>query len=94
VGTPSRNFFPPLLSPPDEGFDEQLPFEDREPGDEEAILPDDLASSPISAGRGLVVPFATGLVLAVWALHLRFLARVGQPQFVEVFDDEPDIHIY
>jgi hypothetical protein len=95
VGTPSRNFFPPLLAPPevDTGFDEDLPFEDREAGDEEAVLPDDeLASGPLSErlpGRGLVVPVATGLVLAVWALHLRFLARASRPEYVD--DDRVEI---
>jgi hypothetical protein len=88
VGTPSRNFFPPLLAPPaDTGFSEELPFGDREPGEQDAALPDDeLASGPLSErlpGRGLVVPVATGLVLAVWALHLRFLARAAQPEYVD-----------
>jgi len=92
VGTPSRNFFPPLLAPPDEGFEDRLPYEDREPGEEEAVLPDDLASGPFdqAPGRGLVIPLAVGLVLAVWALHLRFLARVAQPAYAEVaVDDDP-----
>ncbi len=87
VGTPSRNFFPPLLSPPrDEGFDEELPFDDAEPGGEDAVLPDDLASGPYDGGpgRGLMIPFATGMVLAVWAFHLRFLAGAAAPQYVEV----------
>jgi hypothetical protein len=85
VGTPSRNFFPPLLAPPDidTGFDPTLPFEEQEPGDANAVLPDDeLASDDLGErlpGRGLVVPVATGLVLAVWGLHLRFLARASRP---------------
>jgi hypothetical protein len=87
VGTPSRNFFPPLLAPPveDTGFDAELPFEDREPGEEEAIVDDELAGdlSERLPGRGLVVPLATGLVLAVWGLHLRFLARAGRPVYVD-----------
>jgi hypothetical protein len=83
VGTPSRNFFPPLLAPPeDAGFDTELPFEDREPGDEEAILPDDLTVDERLPGRGLAVPVATALVLAVWGLHLRFLARASRPEHV------------
>lgn len=96
VGTPSRNFFPPLLSPPspeDTGFSEELPFEEREPGEEDAVLPDDaLASGPLDAapGRGLVIPLATGLVLAVWALHLRFLARAARPEYLEE-SDLPDL---
>ena len=95
VGTPSRNFFPPLLAPPviDTGFDPELPFEEREPGEESPVLPDELASDDVGErlpGRGLVVPVATGLVLAVWALHLRFLARASQPGYgaerVEILD--------
>jgi hypothetical protein len=41
-------------------------------------------------GRGLVVPMATGLVLAVWALHLRFLARAAKPEYL---DDDDRIEI-
>jgi hypothetical protein len=97
VGTPSRNFFPPLLAPPDEGYEDRLPYEDREPGEDEATLPDDLASGPLdrAPGRGLIIPLATGLVLAVWALHLRFLARVAQPAYVDVdIEDDPDLIVY
>jgi len=89
TGSPSRSFFPPLLSRPDAedtGFDEELPFEDREPGSAEAILPQDqLGAGPLDAspGRGLVVPAATGLVLAVWALHLRFLVRAAKPEYLD-----------
>ncbi len=88
TGTPSGSFFPPLLSPPtpeEPGFSEELPFEDEEePGEAEAVLPDeDQASGPFEAapGRGLMVPAATGLVLAVWAMHLRFLARAAKPSY-------------
>jgi hypothetical protein len=98
VGTPSRNFFPPLLAPPDEGFEDRLPYEDREPGEEAAVLPDDLTSGPFerAPGRGLVIPLAIGLVLAVWALHLRFLARMAQPAYAEVVvdDDPPELVVY
>jgi len=90
VGTPSRNFFPPLLAPPvaeDTGFSEELPFEEREPGEQDAVLPDELASGPeVAPGRGLVIPAATGLVLAVWALHLRFLARAAKPEYLDERD--------
>jgi hypothetical protein len=88
VGTPSRSFFPPLLSPPDT-FEEELPFE--EPGEEAAVLPDDLSSPFAEPGRGLVIPAAVGLVLAVWAFHLRYLARMAKPQYVEAGDDLPEI---
>jgi hypothetical protein len=85
VGTPSRNFFPPLLAPPaiDTGFNEELPFDEAEPGEE--ALADSLADdsgSPLP-GRGLAVPVAIGLVLAAWALHLRFLARASRPVYAD-----------
>ncbi len=96
VGTPSRSFFPPLLSPPvDAGFEEELPFDDRELGTEEGALADE-ASEPFETapGRGLAIPIATGLVLAVWALHLRYLARAGRPQYMAADDDLAEIIIY
>ncbi len=84
------SFLPPLLRPSasiappttiDDGFEEALPYdEDVEPGEQEPVLPDDeLASvfSDDSAGRGMAIPVATALVLAVWAFHLRFLARAA-----------------
>lgn len=86
VGTPSRSFFPPLLAPPvDAGFEDELPF-DAEPGEEDPVLPDELATETVREelpGRGLAIPMATGLVLAVWALHLRFLARASRPQYLD-----------
>ena len=94
VGSPSRSFFPPLLSPPvDAGYDEDLPYGEggREPGAAEAELPNDLAAGLADAapGRGLAIPMATGLLLAVWAFHLRFLARAGRPQVDG--DDAPEL---
>lgn len=86
----SGTFLPPLLrpatqtlSPPttaDTGFTESLPYEK---GSKDAVLPggDSLASVDTQgqAGRGLVIPVATALVLAVWAIHLRMLARAARP---------------
>lgn len=95
VGTPSRNFFPPLLAPPAEPdtFEGLLPYEEREPGAEEAELPADLAALPVeeTIGRGLLIPFAAGLLMAVWALHLRYLARVARPEYT---DGDVDIVVY
>jgi hypothetical protein len=84
VGTPSRNFFPALLAPPvSDTYDTELPFDDPEPGEDDPVLPSGLAvddAEPLP-GKGLAVPLATGLVLAVWALHLRFLARAARPTY-------------
>ena len=82
VGTPSRNFFPALLAPPvDTGFSEELPYDLGDEDDE--LAGEELGSDPVESlpGRGLVFPIATGLVLAVWALHLRFLARAARPEY-------------
>ena len=87
----SGAFLPPLLrpsvsvSPPtteDGGFSEELPYGSSEPGGDEPVLPDDELASAFSdgaAGRGMAIPVATALVLAVWAFHLRFLARASRP---------------
>jgi hypothetical protein len=84
----SGSFFPPLLQPKvdvgattsttDAGFGEELPYDpatDGAPdGDELALLEEEGTT-----GRGMVIPVATALVLAVWALHLRMLARAARP---------------
>lgn len=90
--TPPRIFFgsflPPLLRPTittpttsDTGFNEVLPY-----GKRPTSSPDDLPGeglSSISSGatprRGMVIPVATALVLASWAVHLRMLARAARP---------------
>lgn len=97
IGTASGSFFPPLLAPPaDAGFDAELPFDEREPGDAEAARPDDLASdaTDTAAGRRLMISIAAGLVLAVWALHLRYLVRASRPEFREPDGDIADIVMY
>lgn len=84
-------FLPPLLRPQDAvttpttidgGFEEDLPYDDREPGGEDAELPDDDLAAMFGeggAGRGMLIPVATAVLLAVWAFHLRFLARASKP---------------
>ena len=73
------------MSPPttiDGGFAGELPYDDSEPGEEDPVLPDDELASLFTdgaAGRGMAIPIATALVLAVWAFHLRFLARASRP---------------
>jgi hypothetical protein len=85
-------FLPPLLQPRvptvagattattiDDGFDETLPYE---AGEEDPVLPDDEMASIVTSevpGRGMAIPIATALVLAVWAFHLRVLARAARP---------------
>jgi len=92
VGAPrvfSGTFLPPLLRPAtqsittpttlDTGFADTLPYTEGAP--ERALPGDSLASitSDGDVGRGMVIPIATALVLAVWAVHLRMLARAARP---------------
>jgi len=90
----SRSFLPPMLKPiletaaaaraaatADEGYDEDLPYNPVD-GPAEAEAPDDELAAFFSgeaAGRGMAIPVATALVLAVWAFHLRVLARAAKP---------------
>lgn len=64
----------------DTGFLETLPFEDREPGDDEPALPGDGFASVTfeEGGAGLLVPAAVALLLLVWAAHLRYLNRLAK----------------
>lgn len=89
----SGTFFPPLLRPTpkagstttttiDDGFGETLPYDERERGPADAEVPDDEMAAILTdgqAGKGMIIPVATALVLAVWALHLRMLARAARP---------------
>ena len=86
----SGTFLPPLLRPAsqtlsttpttaDTGFDETLPYP---AGEEDPILPNDAMASILTEGqasRGMAIPVATALVLAIWAFHLRMLARAARP---------------
>lgn len=90
----SGSFLPPLLQPildtaaaaraaatADEGYDEDLPYNPVD-GPAEAEAPDDELAAFFSgeaAGRGMAIPVATALVLAVWAFHFRVLARAAKP---------------
>ena len=79
LGTPSQANFPPLLTPDDGGFEEEIDYGDRNlAGEEEG---DELSSLfyEEDTGRGMAVPVATGFVLAAWAFHLRFLAKAARP---------------
>jgi hypothetical protein len=66
----------------DTGFGETLPFDlDRVEGPEDPVLPDNGFASLLydeEAGAGLLVPGATAAVLAVWAMHLRYLNRLAK----------------
>ncbi len=85
----SGTFLPPLLRPAsqtisttttlDTGFNESLPYEK---GAENPVLPKDAMASIVTdgqPGRGMAIPVATALVLAIWAVHLRMLARAARP---------------
>lgn len=88
----SGTFLPPLLRPTplnvrptttttaDPGFEETLPY-DAEAGADDPVLPDEMASTYTedTPGRGMAIPVATALVLALWAVHLRLLARAARP---------------
>lgn len=89
----SGTFLPPLLRPTpldarptttttvDAGFDETLPY-DAEAGEDDPALPEDELASVYTdgnPGRGMAIPVATALVLALWAVHLRLLARAARP---------------
>jgi hypothetical protein len=41
-----------------------------------------------------MISIAAGLVLAVWALHLRYLVRASRPEFREPDGDIADIVMY
>lgn len=66
----------------DDVFEETLPF-DIEPGEADAVLPEDAAQflqsdGPPRAdfiGAGILIPSSIAILLASWALHLRYLAR-------------------
>ncbi|MGQ0831860.1 MAG: hypothetical protein ACT4OV_09295 [Microthrixaceae bacterium] len=86
----SGSFLPPLLRPAtqtivttpttaDTGFNESLPYERRA---QDPLLPKDAMASVFSdgkPGKGMAIPVATALVLAIWAVHLRLIARAARP---------------
>ncbi len=85
-------FFPPLRRPTplpgsttptttDDGYAETLPYDEQgDPADGD-VSGDELAAirTDGETGRSMVIPVATALVLAVWALHLRVLTRAARP---------------
>lgn len=86
VGTTGAGVGQPAVAPAtefDPGFETELDYADPELGDEEAIVPDDaglfevVSEDPV--GQGVLVPGAVALCLAVWAGHLRHLARRAAP---------------
>lgn len=87
----SGTFLPPLLRPAplvvappttaDTGYEESLPYDLDSSGN--PILPGDEVASIYTEeqpGRGMAIPVATALVLALWAIHLRLLARAARPR--------------
>jgi hypothetical protein len=90
----SGTFLPPLLRPAsqavrpattpttaDTGYEDALPYGEREQGEDPAESAGGMASifTNGTPGRGMAIPVATALVLAVWAMHLRMLARAARP---------------
>lgn len=75
--TPTTQFLPDI------GRADDDPLGDAEQGDENPVLPEDELAGTVlqnfedDAGdrRALMVPVAIGVVLLVWAMHLRYLAR-------------------
>jgi hypothetical protein len=71
---------PGLLTDPDSGYKQELDYGDQQlaGGEDDG---DGLSSFTYEdgGGRGMAVPVATGLVLAAWAFHLRYLARAAKP---------------
>lgn len=83
-------FLPPLLRPASEtlgttttvdpGFSDLLPYDPRRPG--RSAIPEgalDTLGEDEAPRRGMLIPVATALVLAIWAFHLRVLARASRP---------------
>ncbi len=88
----SSTFLPPLLRPQhltptttttvDEGYQDTLPYGARAADEDTALADEEGLSSAFTegqAGRGLVIPVAAALVMALWATHLRLLARASRP---------------
>jgi len=66
----------------DPGYDGVLPYGARSGSNAPAGSDEDGVSSITSSEeprRGMVIPVATALVLAIWAFHLRVLARAARP---------------
>ncbi len=78
---------PKVLEAPDTGFSRELPFgaipdTEEEPGEEEAVIPEDaeeiMGEDAVSQGQPLV-PVAAGLILLVIAGHLRLFMSRSRP---------------
>ncbi len=80
IGAPVSGNVPGLLTDPDSGYKQELDYGDQQlaGGEDDG---DGLSSFTYEdgGGRGMAVPVATGLVLAAWAFHLRYLARAAKP---------------
>jgi hypothetical protein len=68
-------------APFDDGFDDELPYAAGAPGGARPAIGGSANSVRYTddgtAGEALLTPIATALVLAMWAVHLRRLARLG-----------------
>lgn len=87
----SGSFLPPTLRPAtqtittsttvDPGYKDVLPYGARTDKKQTPLAGESLSSITTSSQprRGMAVPVATALVLAIWAFHLRHLARAARP---------------
>jgi hypothetical protein len=67
----------------DAGYDDELPY-DPEPGEPDAVEPPGAAAFQNAGdrpdGAAILTPVAAALVMAVWAAHFRYFARLGRPR--------------
>jgi hypothetical protein len=70
-----------VAAPFDDGFDDELPYAAGAPGGARPAVGGSANSvrytDDATAGEAMLTPIATALVLAMWAVHLRRLARLG-----------------
>lgn len=94
VSAPSTRRAPSVTPTTDGGsYELELPYDDLEPGEEAAVLPDDLASDARRPGAGLLIPVAWAMVMALWAAHLRLFTRLGRPHAAAADESAPPIVI-
>jgi hypothetical protein len=81
VGIPVTGNVSGLLTDPDSGYADTLDYGDQQlaGGEDDSDGLSSFTYEDGGNGRGMAVPVATGLVLAAWAFHFRYLARAAKP---------------